>query len=147
VHALYGMALLETGDPEAAAREFRRELEKNPNEFDSNLNLGALLRQERRLEEALPFLQHALRVRPKSPAARYQLAALYADLGRLEDARRMLEDLVAASPSFVEARVTLARVYYRLKRKEDGDRQQELIRKLTAQQGDAKSPGAASQKP
>jgi hypothetical protein len=59
----------------------------------------------------------------------------------------MLEELVADSPSFVEARVTLARVYYRLKRKEDGDRQQEIIRKLTTEQGGARSVGPGGERP
>jgi tetratricopeptide (TPR) repeat protein len=132
VHAHYGQALLQTGDPEGAAAAFRREVEINPIDFDANLNLGALLRQDHKFEEALPFLKRALQVRPGFPAARYQLGAIYLDIGQLEPARQTLETLVKDAPKFLEAHVSLARVYYRLRRKADGDREQAIIRELTA---------------
>ena len=76
VHSLHGLALVQTGNPERAAAAFREELKRSPNDFDANINLGALLRQEASYEEALPHLRRALQLRPGSPAARYQIGAL-----------------------------------------------------------------------
>ena len=39
---------------------FQEEFKINSNDFDSNLNIGALLRQEQSYEEAKPYLVKAL---------------------------------------------------------------------------------------
>ncbi len=141
VHSLYGMALLQTGNSEAAAAEFREELKRNPNDFDASLNLGALLRQDAAFEDALPHLKRALVLRPGSPGARYQLGALYLETDKLDEAREVLEELLKEAPGFLEAHVSLGTVYYRLGRKEDGDRERDIIRRIEAER-QAKEPGA-----
>jgi tetratricopeptide (TPR) repeat protein len=144
VHAYHGLALLQTGDTSGALDAFRKELVANPNDFESNLNAGALLRQEQFYEEARQYLDKALRLRPRHPAVRYQLAALDLATGHVESARKNLEELTRAEPKFVEAHVTLATVYYRLKRKIDGDRERAIVQKLNdeiqQQQPGVKSP-------
>jgi len=130
VHAYYGRALMATGDTPAATREFRAELQQNPYDFFSNLNLALLLKQEDKLDEALPRVDAALRVRPDDPGALYQLASIHILLGQNEQALAELERLTKQSPNFTEAQVSLATVYYRLKRKEDGDRVRAIVRKL-----------------
>ncbi|MCW5980862.1 MAG: tetratricopeptide repeat protein [Bryobacteraceae bacterium] len=130
VQSLYGRAKMENDDPEAAKAAFLAELASDPNDFDSNLHLGALLRMERRMDEAAAHIRRALRVRPASLAARYQIASIDFSQGRAEDARKTLESVVAESPGFLEAHVQLAAVYYKLNRKEDGLRQREIVRKL-----------------
>ncbi len=141
VHGFYGRALLATGDPANAQAEFRKELELNPFDFDSNLNLGFLLRQDQKHDEAMPFIERALKVRPRAAAARYQLATVYLAKGQTAEAQRELEQVVADEPGFVEAHVSLATLYYRLKRKSDGDREREIVRKLNAER-QAQQPGA-----
>ncbi|MEJ7605758.1 MAG: tetratricopeptide repeat protein [Bryobacteraceae bacterium] len=133
VHSYHGRALLQTGDSAGASLAFRRELETNPNDFDANLNLGALLRQDQSYNDARPYLDRALALRPSDPGVRYQIAALDLATGQLEDARRGLEALIGTEPGFVEAHVTLATVYYRLKRKPDGDRERAVVQKLNAE--------------
>jgi tetratricopeptide (TPR) repeat protein len=140
VHSYYGRALLQTGDSAGALAAFRRELEINSNDFDSNLNIGALLRQEQSYEEAKPYLVKALTLRPGDPAVRYQLAALNLATGQVEDARKGLEELTRQEPRFLEAHVTLATVYYRLKRKSDADRERAIVQKLN-EEIQAQQPG------
>jgi tetratricopeptide (TPR) repeat protein len=130
VHSYHGRALLQTGDTTGAMAAFHEELKINPNDFDSNLNIGALLRQEQSFDEARPYLVKALDLRPGDPAVRYQLAALDFAMGQIEDARKGLEELTRQEPRFVEAHVTLATVYYRLKRKSDADRERAIVQKL-----------------
>ena len=142
VHSYHGRALLQTGDSAGAMAAFRRELAINPNDFDSNLNIGALLRQEQSFDEARPYLNKALTLRPKDPAVRYQLAALDFASGNVESARKSLERLTEDEPRFVEAHVTLATVYYRLKRKSDGDRERAIVQKLN-EEIQSQQPGVA----
>jgi tetratricopeptide (TPR) repeat protein len=141
VYSYYGMALLHTGDSAGAADAFHRELEANPNDFTANLELGALLRQDQELEQALVYLGRALRLRPGDPGARFQIASAHFAVGKIDQARTELEQLVKDNPQFPEAHVTLATIYYRLKRKTDADRERAIVQKLTAER-QAKEPGA-----
>jgi tetratricopeptide (TPR) repeat protein len=141
VYSYYGLALLSTGDTPEAAVAFRKELESNPNDFVSNLQLGVLLKQDEDFAGARQCFDHALMVRPNDPGVRYQLATIDLMSGKIEEARVALERLTKESPQFVEAHVSLATVYYRMKRKEDGDRERAIVLKLNAQK-QAAEPGA-----
>jgi tetratricopeptide (TPR) repeat protein len=141
VYSYYGLALLTTGDMAGAADAFRKELESNPNDFVSNLQLGVVLKQDQRFDEARSSFERALRVRPGDVGVRYQLATLDLMTGKLDQACAKLEGLTKETPDFVEAHVSLATVYYRLKRKAEGDRERELVLKLNAA-NQAAQPGA-----
>jgi Flp pilus assembly protein TadD len=67
LQSYYGQALLNTGDPDAAAAAFRKELARDPNDFDSNLHLAEILLERKKTGEAAPLLELAARVRPGSP--------------------------------------------------------------------------------
>lgn len=141
VHSLMGRALLRTGDQEAAAQAFAAELAINPNDFQANLEIGDLRKREQRFDEAEPYIQRALRMRPQDPTARFSLAGLHVSRGETEQARVVLEGIVADAPTFTEAYVLLATVYYRLQRRDDGDRMRGVIERLNAE-AQAKQPGA-----
>src|ERR1041385_6716792 len=134
VQAWYGRVLMRLGDTEKAKVAFRNELASNANDFEANLYLGVLLRQDKQLDEALSHLQRAIQLRPREQYARYHLAAVYAAAGKPKDAVPLLEGVLKEHGDFVEARVLLASVYYRLNRKEDGDREKALIQKSNADQ-------------
>ncbi len=141
VQTLHGRVLMRLGDTEKAKVAFRTELASNPNDFEANLFLGVLLRQDKQLDEAVSQLRRAIQLRPREQYARYHLAAVYAAAGKPADALPLLEGVLKEHGDFVEARVLLASVYYRLNRKEDGDREKALIQKSNAEQ-QAKQPGA-----
>jgi tetratricopeptide (TPR) repeat protein len=134
VQAWYGRVLMRLGDTEKAKVAFKTELASNANDFDSNLYLGVLLRQDKQLDEARSYLQRAIQLRPRQQYARYHLAAVYAAAGKPGDALPLLEGVLKEHGDFVEARVLLASVYYRLNRKEDGDREKAIIQKSNADQ-------------
>ncbi|HET7288730.1 MAG TPA: tetratricopeptide repeat protein [Pyrinomonadaceae bacterium] len=134
VQAWYGRVLMRLGDTEKAKVAFRNELASNANDFEANLYLGVLLRQDKQLDEALTHLQRAIQLRPREQYARYHLAAVYATAGKPKDALPLLEGVLKEHGDFVEARVLLASVYYRLNRKQDGDREKALIQKSNAEQ-------------
>jgi tetratricopeptide (TPR) repeat protein len=141
VHRAYAMALMATGDQAGARVEFEKELASNANDFEANLNMAAIHKKDREMEQAEKYLAKALDVRPESYAASYQLATVQMATGRFDEARQRLERIVAAVPNFIEAHVSLATVYYRLDRKPDGDRVRETVRRLTAER-QAKQPGS-----
>jgi Tfp pilus assembly protein PilF len=140
-HGSLGQALMQLGDTDAAAQQFEKELEGNPNDYDANLYLGVILRQHERYPEAMGRFRRALSVRPASSTARYQVASLHLVMGDIEEARKALETVVAEEPKFVEAHVSLATVYYRLKRREDGDRERAIVKDLSLEI-QAEQPGA-----
>jgi Flp pilus assembly protein TadD, contains TPR repeats len=141
LNAWYGRALMRMGDTTAAKTAFHNELAENQNDFDANLFLGVILRQDKDFDEAFTYLSRAVHLRPRDHYARYHVAAVYAAVGKPNDALPMLERVAKEFPDFIEARVLLASVYYRLNRKEDGDREKAAVQKLTAEQ-QAKQPGA-----
>ena len=132
VHAFYGRALSMTGNTDQAKEEFRLELAHNPNDFDANLQIGVILKQDQNPEEALTYFQRALLVRPGEPNARFYIESVHIGQGKINEALSELEKLIKDAPDFVEAHVMLATVYYRLKRKADGDREQAIVNKLNA---------------
>jgi tetratricopeptide (TPR) repeat protein len=140
VHVLYAKALMLTGDSDPSAKEFEAELRVDPYNFDANLQLGAMAKQEQNYDQAKKYFVRAGETRPGDPGVRYQLALLDVDEGVLDKARETLEGLVKESPQFLEAHVTLALVYYRLKRPDDSKREREIVQKLTAE-AQAKQPG------
>lgn len=133
VHSLYANALRQNHDLEGAAIEYKKELEKNPNDYEANLWLGLLKRDEDRLDEAMEYLKRAGRMRPKDPAVAYALGRVHQAAGRLEEARKAFEQLVAASPDFQQGHVLLATVYYRLNLKEKGDAERAIVERLRAE--------------
>ena len=147
VQATYGRVLMRLGDGEKAKLAFKTALANDANDFDANCFLGILLRQDKLNEEALAYLQRAVRLRPREQYARYHLAAVYAALGKPADARPLLEGVAREFPDFVEARVLLASVYYRLNLKDLGDREKATIQKLNAEQQDKQPATQSAPKP
>ncbi len=143
-HAYYGQVLNQVGRAADAVQAFKRELEINPYDFDSNLYLGVHYYQEKQdYRTALASFERALGVRPGTDAVRFQIAMVYLNQGEVEKARTLLEDVVRSSPSFQEAHASLATVYYRLRRKEDGDRHRAIVERLKAErQSKIEVPGA-----
>jgi tetratricopeptide (TPR) repeat protein len=142
VHSLLGRVLMGMGRRDEAMKAFRRELEKDPNDFDANVYIGLFLKEDGKLDEAEAYLTRAGRLRPQDPAALYALGSLHLALGRLDESRKALESVTAQVPGYRQAHVLLASVYYRQKDKAQGDRHRDIAEKLRAEE-QAKEPGAA----
>jgi tetratricopeptide (TPR) repeat protein len=144
VHSFHGRALLGMGRREEATAAFRKELERNANDFDANLYLGLLLKDEGKLDESLDRLKRADRLRPSDPRVVYGLGALHLAAGRVEDAQRALEALVQQVPDYTQGHVLLATIYYRQKNKELADRERAIVEKLRSER-QAREPGASDE--
>lgn len=139
VYSYLGRAHMDSGHMASARTAFEKELEQNPNDFESNLNLAVLLKQSEEYDRALKLLDRALLVRPGDLGALYQVGAIQLAANQLEKARVTLEGILKQAPKFTEAHISLAAVYYRLKRKVDGDRERAIVQKLKAEEDAARS--------
>jgi tetratricopeptide (TPR) repeat protein len=134
IYTLLGTARDKTGDIPNAETAFREALKRNPDDFDANLYLGAILYKRRALDEAKPYLDRALQLNPASSMARYESAMLESTSGQNEAAAQALEKLVKDDPNWLEPHVELASLYYRLHRPADGARERAIVDRLTADQ-------------
>jgi tetratricopeptide (TPR) repeat protein len=130
LHSLHGLALMEAGRRSDAAEAFRAEFANNPNDFDSNLYLGLLLKDEGKLDESGDHLRRASRLRPNDPRVLYGLGSLHLAAGRNEEAEKALAAVTAAVPDYPQAHVLLATAYYRLKKKELADQERNIADRL-----------------
>jgi tetratricopeptide (TPR) repeat protein len=134
VHSLLGRVLMYVRRADDAAQAFRQELERNPNDFDSNLQLGLFAQGENRLDEAMTYLERAGRLRPEEPSVLYGLARVHLAAERVEQARQALETLTERVPNYTRGHVLLAQVYYRLKLTEKAARERAIVEKLLAEE-------------
>ena len=52
VHAMYGLALIASGNRDKAREEFEAELKANPHDYTANVNLGVIAKEDQRFDEA-----------------------------------------------------------------------------------------------
>jgi tetratricopeptide (TPR) repeat protein len=134
---IFGQAALahdKTGDQDGAEPLFREALKRNPEDFESNLYLGAILYKRRQVDEALPFLTKALALKPDDTMARYELGMWNSTAGKYAEAIKELEAVVQKDPGWLQPHLELATLYYRVQRPEDGAKERAIIEKLTAEQ-------------
>ena len=146
-YTLRGKTLQYLGDDEGAATALRKALEANANDFEAQLNLGAVLTSARDLEGARQHLAIALRLQPDSPLVRFEMARLERAEGKLEAAVQDMEAVVRADPSWLQPHIELAALYYRVKRPEDGARERALVERLSEQQRQRELPGVTPPPP
>jgi Flp pilus assembly protein TadD len=140
LYSLAGTARDKTGDVQQAELAFREALRQNPDDFDANLYLGAILYKRRDSDAARPYLTKAVRLNPKSSMARYEDAMLKSISGEYEAAAQELEQVVQDDPTWLEPHVELASLYYRLHRPADGAKERQAVDRITAEQ-QAQGPG------
>ncbi len=120
---LLGEALMRGREDWAgAAAALRAERAANPYHYESNLLLGTLLLEGGHVQDALPLLEQAARLRGDDLSLKYSLGAAYLTLGRLEEARALLEAVAAAAPGHLQTQMKLAALYTKLGRTEDAAR-------------------------
>jgi len=141
LYSYLGQAQMASGDMTAARAAFEKELEQNPNDFESNVKLAVLLKDDGDYDRAQQLLVRALRVRPGDLRALYQVGSVDLAAGNTDRACATLEQVIKQAPEFLEAHVSLAQAYYRLKRKTDGDRERAIVQKLKAEQDAKQSRG------
>lgn len=134
IYTQVGEARDKTGATAEAESAFLRALQINPNDFEANLYVGAILYKRRDLDKAKPYLENALRLRPQDSMARYENALLKSATGQYAEAVLDLEQVVKDDPQWLEPHVQLSSLYYKLHRPQDGAKEREIVGRITAEQ-------------
>lgn len=99
----YGVALSDSGKPDAAAQQFERVLAADPNNAPAVQNLGILALKRGDAKTAEASLTHALELNPRLPLALNTLGVLYAQRGDYARAVDAWNRAVAVDPRQYDA--------------------------------------------
>ena len=111
-HNNLGNAYRLNGDIAAAEREFRLSVGLKPF-AKAWSNLGAVLRQQRRYDEALGAYQQALALEPASPHAHFGNGIVLAELGRYAEAEAEYREAMRLDPTYEEVPTNLGALFAR----------------------------------
>ena len=102
---------LEVTSPGEARDAYRRALELDPHHAEAHINLGRLLHEAGRLEDALGHYRVALQAHPDDSTAAFDLAIALEDVGRTHEAIEAYEQAIHSDPKLADAYFNLARLY------------------------------------
>jgi len=110
----YDAALeLEPYAPDEARQAYHRALELDPSHVDAHLNLGRLLHEDGRAEDAEAEYRRALALNAAYATAAFNLGIALEDLGRAAEAIQAYEQALSSDPSMADAHFNLSRMYER----------------------------------
>jgi tetratricopeptide (TPR) repeat protein len=101
---------LEAVDPEAAEAAYRAALDMAPDYADALLNLGALLCERHRCDEAVALYREALERQADSPLLHFNHAIALEDQGRFAEALASYERCLALDPDLADAHFNAGRL-------------------------------------
>jgi tetratricopeptide (TPR) repeat protein len=102
---------LEVTSPDEARDAYRRALELDPHHAEAHINLGRLLHEAGRLQDALGHYRLALQANPDDPTAAFDLALVLEDVGRTGEAIQAYEQAIRSDPKLADAYFNLARLH------------------------------------
>lgn len=126
-----GNAFLDNGRLDDAAVAYRQMIAIDPDRAEGHLNLGYVLREQKRYDGARHHLSEAARLEPTSPDAHYLLGTVLSAEGLLDEAICRFERSLALRPNFAEAHCDLGsalRAKHRLTAAEECHRRAIAIR-------------------
>jgi tetratricopeptide (TPR) repeat protein len=121
---------LESSDREAALRAYDRAIVEDPSRLEARINLGRLLHESGRHDEAERAYRDALEACGRSPVILYNLGVLLQDVDRKADAIEAYEEAVRTDPALADCHYNLALLYEALKRPRDAIRNMSQYRRL-----------------
>ena len=92
-----------------AEQIFRRALALNPGLMAAWSNLGLVLREQGRAEEAIDCLGRAVEIAPRSAVARFNLAAALMTSARTDEALVHFRESIRLDPALAQARATIVK--------------------------------------
>lgn len=105
-----GSAYLRNHEPEAAARELRLAIAKDPNNLPARYALGVALLDLGRAHQAIPYLEQARKASPSNSQIWISLTRAQFEAGNPQVAVKLTEDAMAAIPDNPKLLVALARL-------------------------------------
>lgn len=121
---------LEADDPDAAMAVYRQAMAASPAHRDAFLNLGALLHERGRHQEALAIYDEAAALGHDDAELWFNRAIALEDLGRVDDALAAYERCVVLDAAFADAHWNAARLYEKSGIPQDAIRHFNAFRRL-----------------
>jgi tetratricopeptide (TPR) repeat protein len=113
---------LEDDDPEQACAHYRRAIECDPAHLSAHINLGCLLHDLKRMDEAERVYEQALAHCEDKSVLWFNLGVLREDLGRIAEAVQAYRSALESDPELADAHYNMARLYAALGRSQDAVR-------------------------
>ncbi len=86
-----------SGQTEKAMKEYRKQIEANPENVTYRYNYGTMLLQAERYDDAIEQFEKAVEIEPGNVKAQYNLGAAYSNKGKqVQDSIRSVEDSLAS---------------------------------------------------
>jgi tetratricopeptide (TPR) repeat protein len=139
LHFAYGRLLLETHETDEAIQEFQRELNRDPKNVNSLLEIAAV-RYQVDSQDGLKYAEEAVKLVPGLPFAHYLLGLLRLDTGNAAGAIPEFEIAQKAFPREAQVYFSLGNAYARAGRKTEAAKARAEFVRLNAQA--AKQPGS-----
>jgi tetratricopeptide (TPR) repeat protein len=105
---------LEASDGAAAEAAYRMTLKLDPGHADASLNLGALLWEAQRVDEAVALYDQALQRHPDEALLHFNRAIALEDQGRLAEALESYNSSLRLAPDLADAHFNAARLHEQL---------------------------------
>ena len=100
------------GDQRAALQEalMRQRLEKYPDDFNANYNLGDVLLNQGHAADAVTYFEKAVKADPNNAVAATELGAALFSASKLAEAEQQFQRALAIDPAYTDARFNLASI-------------------------------------
>jgi tetratricopeptide (TPR) repeat protein len=118
---------------------YRRAVRADPAFLDARINLGSLLHEAGRLEEAEAAYREAIAVCGEDAVLLYNLGVLLDHAGRKEEALAAYRKALAGDPALADCHYNLALLYEELRRPREAIRHMAEYRRLSAAKGGSPS--------
>jgi tetratricopeptide (TPR) repeat protein len=114
-----GLSLMKAGKYEAAAKQFMKVLDINPNDDVAHDNLGSALRGMGKTKEAIEEFEKAKSINPENETTHNNLGTAFYDQGRFADAAVEFNEALRINPKNDFARINLGITYSDMGRTDD----------------------------
>jgi Flp pilus assembly protein TadD len=112
IHGALGSALWIRGESAGAEHEWQEELRLEPNSISAMSSLGMLYAQQKRFDQAFPFLENAVRLDPSDAHNHLNLGAADAETGKLDLAEEQFATAVRLAPMDFGGHNVLGKLYF-----------------------------------
>jgi tetratricopeptide (TPR) repeat protein len=137
IHYVFGKFLVESNDVPGAVAEFQREIQNNPRDINSRLEIAAA---QYKINSAagIPYAEEAVQLNPHVAFAHYLLGLLYLDVDQYAKAIPQLELAEKAFPKDAKIYFALGSAYSRAGKKLEAEKARAAFQRLNQQTaGDA----------
>ena len=121
---------LERQDPDGAIRAYQQAIAADATHLDARINMGRLLHEAGRLDEAERVYRDAVKLGVIDPLLFFNIGVLYQDIRRPRDAIKAYETALLADPDLADAFFNLALLHQELGHRKEAIRNMARYRKL-----------------